>query len=96
MVLDQVLGAVAASADKPGLTAYLNVTYRRPTPLGPLSCHGEVVEVSEWKTKVRGEMRDREGNVTAEAEGLFVVPTFARALFAQPQSDAADYPGSAQ
>lgn len=93
MILDQILGAVTASTGKPGLTAYLNVTYRRPTPLGALSCHGEVVERGEWKTLVRGEMRDAEGRVTAEAEGLFVIPSWARGLFDTPQSDAGDYEG---
>lgn len=92
LVLDQVLGNVAAMSGRPGMTAYLNVTYRRPTPLGPLTCDGWVVEAGEWKTLVRGHVLDEDGNPTAEAEGLFVVPAWARDAFALPQSDAADFP----
>lgn len=92
MVLDQVLGSVAALSGRPGMTAYLNLTYRRRTPLGPLSCEGWVAEASEWKTLVRGHLLDEDGQVTVEAEGLFVVPTWARSALSLPQSDAGDFP----
>jgi acyl-coenzyme A thioesterase PaaI-like protein len=92
MVLDQLLGTVAALGGKPGLTAYLNVTYRQPAPLGQLACEAWVAEASEWKTLVEGRLLDEDGRVVVEAEGLFVVPTWAREALSMPQSDAADFP----
>ncbi len=90
-VLDQVCGAAAALSGKPGMTAYLNLTYRRPTFLfQEHTVQARVEDVGEWKTLVRGEIRDSEGRVTVEAEGLFVVPRIARSLLAPPVSDAAE------
>lgn len=78
-VLDQICGAAAALTGKPGMTAYLNLTYRRPTFLfQEHTVEARVVEQGEWKTLVRGEIRDAKGAVTVEAEGLFVVPRIAR------------------
>ena len=88
-ILDQVLGAAATTTGKPGMTAYLNLTYRRPTFLfQDHTVEGRVIEVSQWKSLVRGEIRDAEGHVTVEAEGLFVVPRIARDLLSPPMSDA--------
>jgi acyl-coenzyme A thioesterase PaaI-like protein len=92
VVLDQILGNVAALRGKPGLTAYLNLTYRQRTPLGPLACEAWVVEASEWKTLVKGHLLDEDGRPTVEAEGLFVVPAWAREALSIPQSDAGDFP----
>ena len=92
LVLDQVLGTVPPLVGKPGMTAYLNITYRRPTPLGvPLTVSAAPVEVGEWKVLVRGDIRGADGGLMAEAEGLFVVPKFARYRGAVPQSDAGDF-----
>lgn len=91
LVLDQVLGVVPALRGKPGLTAYLNVTYRRPTPLGRLGCEAWVAEAGEWRTLVKGHLLDADGRVTAEAEGLFVVPRMAREAGAWPLSDAGEF-----
>ena len=91
MILDQVLGTLPAMTGSPGMTAYLNLTYRRPTPLGQLSAHGWVESKDGWKTFVKGEMRDAEGNVTVAADALFIVPKIARGLFSLPMSDAADF-----
>jgi len=91
LVLDQVLGTVPALAGKPGLTAYLNLTYRRPTPLGTITAQAHIAETTGRKTLVRGDLRDAHGAVTVEAEGLFITPTFALDALAQPQSDAGDF-----
>lgn len=92
LVLDQVLGTVPPLLGKPGMTAYLNITFRNPTALGvPLEVRAYPAEVGQWKVLVRGEIRDPQGQVTAEAEGLFVVPKFARHHGATPHSDAGDY-----
>lgn len=89
-VLDQVLGSVPAHLGLPGMTAYLNTTYRRPTPLGaPLHCRGWVERVDGWKVHARGEIRDAQDLVTAEAEALFVVPRWAREHLDRPTGDAA-------
>lgn len=89
-MLDQVLGAAATTTGKPGMTAYLNVTYRQPTFLFQrLTIEARVTEMSQWKSLVHGEIRDAQGHVTVEAEGLFVVPKMARDLLAAaPLSDA--------
>lgn len=92
LVLDQVLGATAAILATPGLTAYLNLTYRRPTRLGEVAARGWVVETNDWKTLVRAELFDARDRLTAEAEGLFVVPSWARSSPpSPPQSDSAEY-----
>lgn len=89
-ILDQVLGSVPARLGLPGMTAYLNTTYRRPTPLGQqLSCHGWVERVDGWKVHARGEVRDAEGRLTAEGDALFVVPRWAREHLGTPTGDAA-------
>lgn len=93
LVLDQVLGQAAATAGKRGLTAYLHTTYRRPTPLGTITARARVVEAHEWKTLVRGEILDGQDRVTVEAQGLFVVPRWARTPGAlSAGSDIADFP----
>ena len=51
----------------------------------------EVADVSGWKILCRGRLRDREGTVTAEAEGLFIVPRWARDRVGTPTGDAGDF-----
>lgn len=88
-VLDQVVGCAPADIGLPGLTAFLNTTYRRPTLLGqPHRCHAWVDTVEGWKVFARGEIRDAEDRVTAEAEALFIVPRWARAHVGAAQADA--------
>ena len=92
LVLDQVLGTVPALVGRPGMTAYLNVTYRRPTPLQEdLTAEGWVDREEGWKTFVKGHILDAQGRVTAETEGLFIVPKFAREALSHPMSDAGEY-----
>ncbi|EKA61650.1 PaaI family thioesterase [Janibacter hoylei] len=96
-VLDQVAGSVPARLGKPGLTAYLNTTYRRPTLLGrELVCSAWVERVDGWKTFVRGDIRDDQGRVTAEVEALFVVPRWAREHVSTPAADAIDVPSAGE
>lgn len=91
LVLDQVLGTVPAVVGRPGLTAYLTMTYRRPSPLGRLSAQAWVERQDGWKTLVKGRFADAGGETTVEAEGLFVVPRWARDVFDAPESDAGDF-----
>lgn len=91
-ILDQVLGAAPARVGMPGLTAYLHTTYRRPTLLGvEHTARSRVERIDGWKVFVRGEIRDSQDRVTAEAEALFVVPKWAREYVGTPTGDAGDF-----
>ena len=73
MLLDQVMGMVPAFTNTPRMTAYLNVTYRRPSPLmAELEVEAWVDRIEGRKTFVSARIVDAEGRTTAEAEALFV------------------------
>lgn len=83
LILDQLLGEAAAAAGTPGMTGTLTVRYRRPTPLGALRGEAHVDRVDGIKTYVVGHIADAEG-VCVEAEGVFILPRWARADRAAP------------
>lgn len=91
MVLDQMLGTIPAVIGKPGLTAYLTTRYRRPTPLGPLRAEAWVESVDGRKVSARGHLLDPTGRMTAEAEGLFVMPEWVARSLNLPMGDAGDF-----
>ncbi|NYH54373.1 MULTISPECIES: PaaI family thioesterase [Nocardiopsis] len=71
-LLDQAVGSVSAVETAPGLTANLNVDYRRPTPLfTPLEVTSWVERVEGRKVFVAGRIRAH-GEVTAEATALMI------------------------
>ncbi|MUL40818.1 PaaI family thioesterase [Streptomonospora sp. PA3] len=71
-LLDQALGAAAGAEGKPGLTANLDVDYRRPTPLNaPLEITSRVTGTERRKVFVSGEIRHN-GEVTAEGTAIMV------------------------
>ena len=78
--LDQALGEAAGAGGKPGMTGTLTLRYRRGTPLGDLHCEAHIDRVEGIKTFAQGSLSDAEG-VTVEAEGVFVLPKWARAHF---------------
>ena len=78
MVLDQLLGEAAAAGRAPGMTGSLTLRYSRPTPLGDLAGEAWIECVDGIKTTVRGHITDPDGNPTVEAEGLFILPRWAR------------------
>jgi acyl-coenzyme A thioesterase PaaI-like protein len=78
LLLDQLCGEAAAAGGVPGMTGRLTLHYRRPTPLGDLTAEAWVAETDGIKTTVRGHVKDPEGNPTVEAEGLFILPRWAR------------------
>ena len=86
LILDQMLGQAAGAGGKPGMTATLTLTYRRRTPLGPLHTEAWIEKVDGIKTWARGEIVGAEG-VTVEAEGLFILPKWAREAIAQQDPD---------
>jgi acyl-coenzyme A thioesterase PaaI-like protein len=77
LLLDQLLGEAAAVGGGPGMTGRLSVQYRRPTPLGRLVLEGWLESADGRKSVVRGQIRTVDGEVTVEAEGLFVLPQWA-------------------
>lgn len=82
LILDQMLGEAAAAGGAPGMTGRLNLTYRRPTPLGDLSAKAWIHEVNGHKTTVLGHIIGPDGEPTVEAEGLFILPRWAREAMA--------------
>jgi acyl-coenzyme A thioesterase PaaI-like protein len=89
LVLDQVLGEAAGAGGKPGMTGTLTLRYRRATPLGALHCEARIDRVEGIKTYAVGHLADAEG-VTVEAEGVFILPKWARALAQQEPTPAPD------
>ena len=86
LILDQLLGEAAAAGGGAGMTGRLTLHYRRPTPLGDLSMEAWVESLEGIKTVVKGHIKDAEGNVTVEAEGLFIMPRWARELLAEEEA----------
>lgn len=76
LLLDQLCGEAAAAGQSPGMTATLSMSYRRPTPLGPLHGEARVVRTEGVKTWVEGSLATGDG-VTVECEGLFLLPSWA-------------------
>ncbi|GAT13354.1 PaaI family thioesterase [Mycolicibacterium thermoresistibile] len=77
MVLDHLLGEVAADSDKPRFTGTLTVRYRRPTPLGALRAEAWIDRIDGPKAFAAGHILAGQ-QVTAEAEGVFILPKWAR------------------
>jgi len=82
LILDQMLGEAAAAGRAPGMTGRLHLTYRRPTPLGDLRAKAWIERVDGHKTTVRGHIAGPDGEPTVEAEGLFILPRWAREAMA--------------
>jgi len=77
---DEVLGYVQSLGGNPGMTARLIVHYRRPTPLHTeLIFEGELLRTEGRKIFCAGKVRAG-GELTAEAEGLFISVDHARFL----------------
>ncbi|MCO6011020.1 PaaI family thioesterase [Actinoallomurus purpureus] len=76
MVLDHLSGCAASANGTPGMTAGLDLRYRRPTPLGvPLSAEAKAVRVDGRKTFVESRIIGPDGRSTAEATAVFIMPT---------------------
>ncbi|HEX2895090.1 MAG TPA: PaaI family thioesterase [Marmoricola sp.] len=78
LVLDQVFGEAAAAGGTPGMTGTLKLRYQLNTPLGPCSAAAWVDRRDGVKTIVKGELRRADGTVTVTAEGIFILPRWAR------------------
>ena len=86
---DEVMGMAQAVATDPGMTARLDVAYRRPTPLGvELVFDGWVDEVRGRKIRTKATLTAGD-KLLAEASGLFISVDFQAmhaALGARPES----------
>jgi len=98
LILDQMLGEAAASSGHPGMTGTLSLRYLHPTPLGRLRAEAEVTRVSGIKTIAEGrilvEQPDGTWRASVEAQGLFILPRWARERLAEREAtgDAAPNP----
>jgi acyl-coenzyme A thioesterase PaaI-like protein len=91
LVLDQVFGEAAAAGGTPGMTGTLKLRYELNTPLGPCSAAAWVDRRDGVKTIVKGEMRRADGTVTVTAEGIFILPRWARDQLAAQQDAPPQY-----
>lgn len=78
LVLDQIFGEAAAAGGTPGMTGTLTLRYLSPTPLGACSAEAWVDSTAGIKTIVKGWLKNADGETTVEAEGLFILPRWAR------------------
>ena len=80
-LLDAVRGrtveVAANDPESPRFTGTISVRYRRATPLGPLRAEGSVSRIDGIKAYATGHIADADG-VTAEADGVFILPRWAR------------------
>lgn len=80
LVLDQLLGQAVSAGGRPGMTGTLSIRYRRGTPLGDLRSEAWIDRRDGIKTWAKGRILRPDGETTAEAEGLFILPKWARDL----------------
>jgi uncharacterized protein (TIGR00369 family) len=73
-LLDEVIARVAIAQDLLwGVTAKLEVRFRRPVPLGqPLTLVGEMTRLRSRTLEAHGEIQLEDGTVAAEAEGVYI------------------------
>lgn len=77
LILDHVLGEVAANAATPRFTGTITLRYLRTTRLGDLHAEAAITRTDGFKAYAVGHLADEEG-VTVEAEGVFIQPRWAR------------------
>jgi acyl-coenzyme A thioesterase PaaI-like protein len=87
LLLDHLMGATASRLERPAMTGTLTIRYLRATPLGPVRLEGRIDRHEGWKTIVLARVADADG-VTIEAEGVFVMPRWAREHFPKPGAGA--------
>ena len=75
LLIDHAMGCVAATPQRPAMTASLTVRYRRPTPLGvPLAVSVRLDRIEGRKLHLSGEIT-ADGVLTVEAEAVFLALT---------------------
>lgn len=78
LILDQICGEAASAGGAPGMTGTLNIRYQKGTPLGDCSAEAWIERREGFKTFVTGVMRNGQGEDTVVAEGIFILPRWAR------------------
>ena len=78
LVLDQVFGEAASAGGTPGMTGTLTLRYLKNTRLGDVSAEAWIDRREGVKTFVHGVMRNADGEETVRAEGVFILPKWAR------------------
>lgn len=73
MLLDHVLGDASSADGDPCVTGTISVRYLQPTRLGVVRLEAAVDHRTGRKKIIRGTLSTDDG-VTAEAEGIFIVP----------------------
>lgn len=92
LLLDQMLGQAGGAGGHPGMTGTLTVIYRQGTPLfEELHAEAWIDRVDGIKTWVKGRINGPDG-VTAEAEGIFILPRWAREILAKREAGGPDIP----
>lgn len=85
LVLDQMLGESAGAGGRPGMTGTLTLVYRQGTPLGDLRAEAWIDRTEGIKTWAKGHVIGPDG-ITVEAEGVFILPKWARERIAAGQA----------
>jgi acyl-coenzyme A thioesterase PaaI-like protein len=71
--LDEACGLLATWHRFPTVTARIAIRYRRPAPINvPLRATARVTGERGRRIEIAGELRDRSGELLAEAEGTFL------------------------
>lgn len=78
LLLDHLMGVTASAGNaRPTMTGTLTLRYRRLTRLGRVHLEGRIIGEERAKVFVGATLSDEDG-VTVEADGVFVVPRWAR------------------
>jgi acyl-coenzyme A thioesterase PaaI-like protein len=77
LVLDHILGEAASDGVNPRFTGTISLRYVRATRLGRLHAEATITRTDGVKTFAVGHLAD-DGGVTVQAEGVFVLPRWAR------------------
>ena len=77
LILDHLLGEAASDSINPRLTGTISFRYVRATRLGHLHAEAITTRIDGVKTFAAGHLADEE-SVTVEAEGIFILPRWAR------------------
>ncbi len=78
LLVDHLLGVTASSGGRAAVTGTLTLYYRRGTPLGPVRLEGRIVRAEGVKMFVEARVFDSSDGLTVEAEGIWIVPRWAR------------------
>jgi acyl-coenzyme A thioesterase PaaI-like protein len=75
LLIDHAMGCVAARRDRPAMTVRLSLRYRRPTPLGVPLAVAVALDRTEGRQLHLSATISAGGEVTVEADGVFLVLT---------------------